>query len=168
MSADWVTAFVGLGSNLDQPVSQVQDAFSELDALPDTRLLGRSPLYRSAPLGPPGQPDYVNAAAMLETRLTPHALLDLLQGIERRHGRLRGERWGPRSLDLDLLLFADRRIDSRRLQVPHPEISRRPFVLIPLYDIAPDLSLPGVGPLSTLAQDASRAGLWRLSECADG
>jgi 2-amino-4-hydroxy-6-hydroxymethyldihydropteridine diphosphokinase len=168
MSADWVTVFIGLGSNLDRPVSQVQGAFRELDALPATRLLRRSPLYRSAPLGPPGQPEYVNAAAMLETRLTPHALLDLLQGIERRHGRLRGERWGPRSLDLDLLLFADRRIDSRRLQVPHPEISRRPFVLIPLYDIAPDLTLPGVGPLSALVQDASRAGLWRLPECADG
>jgi len=168
MSSAWVTVFVGLGSNLDRPVSQVRDALRELDGLPDTRLLRRSPLYRSAPLGPPGQPDYINAVAMLETRLMPDALLDLLQGIERRHGRMRGERWGPRTLDLDLLLFADRRIDSERLQVPHPEISRRPFVLVPLHDIAPELIVPGVGPLSELVRDASAGELWRLAESADG
>ncbi len=168
MSAAWVTVFVGLGSNLDRPASQVRDALRELGGLPNTRLLRRSPLYRSAPLGPPGQPDYINAVAMLETRLTPDALLDLLQAIERRHGRMRGERWGPRTLDLDLLLFADRRIDSERLQVPHPEISRRPFVFVPLHDIAPELTLPGVGPLSELVRDGSVGGLWRLPESADG
>ena len=168
MSAAWATVFVGLVSNLDRPVSQVRDALRELGGLPNTRLLRRSPLYRSAPLGPPGQPDYINAVAMLETRLTPDALLDLLQAIERRHGRMRGERWGPRTLDLDLLLFADRRIDSERLQVPHPEISRRPFVFVPLHDIAPELTLPGIGPLSELVRDASVGELWRLPESADG
>jgi 2-amino-4-hydroxy-6-hydroxymethyldihydropteridine diphosphokinase len=168
MSAAWATVFVGLGSNLDRPASQVRDALRELEGLPDTRLLRRSPLYRSAPLGPPGQPDYINAVAMLETRLTPDALLDLLQAIERRHGRIRGERWGPRTLDLDLLLFAERRIDTERLQVPHPEISRRPFVFVPLHDIAPELTLPGFGPLSELVRDGSAGELWRLPESADG
>jgi 2-amino-4-hydroxy-6-hydroxymethyldihydropteridine diphosphokinase len=158
------TAFVGLGSNLGRPVSQVRDALHELDALQGTRLMHRSSLYRSAPLGPVRQPDYINAVAMLETRLAPYALLDRLQAIEQDHGRVRGRRWGPRTLDLDLLLFGDRRIASERLRVPHPEIARRPFVLFPLNEIAPDLTLPGIGPLASLLRDLPGDGLRRLPE----
>jgi 2-amino-4-hydroxy-6-hydroxymethyldihydropteridine diphosphokinase len=143
-------AYVALGSNLDGPVRQVRSALAELDGLEDVRRLAHSPLYRSPPLGPGGQPDYVNAVALLETTLDPHQLLDRLQAIEQRHGRERGVRWGPRTLDLDLLLYGGQRIVSPRLRVPHPELSRRPFVLVPLHDIAPDLELPGLGPLADL------------------
>lgn len=162
------TAFVGLGSNLGRPVSQVRAALCELDALQETRLMQQSSLYRSPPLGPAGQPDYVNAVARLETRLAPHALLDRLQDIEQQHGRVRGKRWGPRTLDLDLLLFGDRRIASERLRVPHPEMARRPFVLFPLSEIAPDLTLPGIGPLALLLRDLPSEGLRRLPEDDDG
>ena len=142
-----IDAYIGLGSNLEGPVEQLLKAFGELNELPQTRLVNRSPLYRSPPLGPAGQPDYVNAVARLQTVLEAHALLDGLQAIERAHGRVRGERWGPRTLDLDLLVYGERRIDSERLVVPHPQMHRRAFVLIPLYDVAPELFLPGLGPL---------------------
>ncbi len=162
MSARMQTAFVGIGSNLDRPEAHVARAARELQALPDSRLLERSPLYRSAALGPAGQADYVNAVAMLETSLAPHRLLDGLQAIEHRHGRVRGERWGPRTLDLDLLLYGEQCIDTARLQVPHPEMHRRSFVLIPLYDIAPDLVVPGMGAVSDLIASLSESGLCRL------
>jgi 2-amino-4-hydroxy-6-hydroxymethyldihydropteridine diphosphokinase len=148
MSAAGVLAFVGLGSNLERPVRQVRSALRELDGVPGTRLIRHSPLYRSAPLGPQDQPDYINAVAMLSTSLEAHGLLDALQALEQRHGRVRGGRWGPRTLDLDLLLFGDRRIDTPRLSVPHPQMHRRAFVLVPLHDLAPDLDLPGQGSLA--------------------
>lgn len=159
------TVFVGLGSNLDDPVRQVRAALEALAALERTELAGRSHLYRSAPMGPPDQPDYINAVAHLRTRLAPETLLDALQAIEARAGRDRsGARWGPRTLDLDILLYGDRRIDTARLQVPHPGIAERNFVLYPLAELAPDLDIPGLGPLPALLAGCPPEGLERLAE----
>ena len=156
--------FVGLGSNLDEPLRQVSQAFDELAELDETRLLAVSPCYRSPPLGPPGQSDYINAVAMLDTGLAPLALLDALQAIENDHGRTRDIRWGSRTLDLDVLLYGDRIIDlSPRLYVPHPEMLNRAFVLLPLHDLAPDLTVPGHGKLGALLENRSREGLQRLA-----
>jgi 2-amino-4-hydroxy-6-hydroxymethyldihydropteridine diphosphokinase len=144
-----VTACVALGSNLGDPVQQVSGAFAELAAIPDTRLVARSRLYRTRAVGPP-QPDYVNAAAVLETTLAPESLLEALQGIEAAHGRRREIHWGPRTLDLDLLTYGDRVIESSRLQLPHPHLAERAFVLAPLAEVAADLSIPGRGRVRDL------------------
>ena len=168
MSAGGVAAFIGLGSNLGEPERQIRRALVELDGLAHSRLTGQSPLYGSSPVGPPGQPDYVNAVARLDTSLQPHALLEALQAIERSHGRVRGERWGARTLDLDLLLYGDRQIDTAVLQVPHPQLHLRAFVLVPLHDLAPDLELPGLGPLADYLPQSPGRDLWRLPERTDG
>lgn len=145
------TAYIGLGSNLESPRRQVETALSELRRLPHSRWRGQSPLYRSRPVGPPDQPDYVNAAAVLETELEAETLLDALQAIEERHGRRRdGRRWGARTLDLDLLLYGQACIDTPRLKVPHPEMHRRGFVLKPLFDLNPVLEIPGRGSIADL------------------
>lgn len=135
---------IGLGSNLGDPVEQLRQAMQAMDNLPGTRLRKASSLYSSAPLGPADQPRYTNAVALLETSLEPLQLLDLLQDIERQHGRQRtGERWGPRTLDLDILLFGNRAIQHERLQVPHYHMHMRPFVLYPLAEVSSaDLELP--------------------------
>jgi 2-amino-4-hydroxy-6-hydroxymethyldihydropteridine diphosphokinase len=159
-----VWAFIGLGSNLADPAAQVRDAVGELSELPETRLVASSPFYRSRPLGPAAQPDYVNAVAEIETRLAPLALLDALQAIEARHGRVRGPlQWGPRTLDLDLLLYGDATIAEPRLSVPHPGLTTRPFVLVPLADIAPGLRLPSGVPVADLVAVCDRDGLTRLA-----
>ncbi|MBI3480078.1 MAG: 2-amino-4-hydroxy-6-hydroxymethyldihydropteridine diphosphokinase [Nitrosomonadales bacterium] len=152
-------AYIGLGSNLEDPISQLQRAFADIDGLPDTRLLQRSSLYRSAPLGCPdqpdstSQPDYVNAAAKVATDLTPHALLQALLHIEHQHGRERTFRNAPRTLDLDVLLYDDVRLHEHGLTIPHPQMHLRAFVLRPLLEIVPDISIPGVG-LATLSLQA--------------
>ncbi len=145
-------AYIGLGANLDNPEDQVRRAIGELDQVPASRLRQVSPLYLTAPMGPVAQPHYINAVAALETRLAPAALLAALQAIEDRHGRDRsGERWGPRTLDLDLLLYSEAIIDVQGLRVPHPELALRAFVLVPLADLAPlDLAIPGMGRLGEL------------------
>ncbi|WP_280554304.1 2-amino-4-hydroxy-6-hydroxymethyldihydropteridine diphosphokinase [Halomonas sp. 25-S5] len=143
-------AWIGLGSNLDVPRAHVERALGELDRLPLTRRIAASRLYASAPLGPADQPDYINAVALLATRLSPLALLDQLQALEQRHGRVRRRRWGPRTLDLDLLLFDDQRVTLPRLTLPHPEMARRAFVLVPLAELAPSLVFDGQ-PLAKLA-----------------
>ena len=137
-------AAIALGSNLGDCLATLEAALLDLDQTPQLRLLRRSSWYRSAPVGPP-QPDYLNGCALLEVQLEPEALLDRLQAIEQRHGRVRAERWGPRSLDLDLILYGDRRVESERLQVPHPRLWERPFVLVPLAEIAPELIDPVSG-----------------------
>lgn len=147
----WWPAYVGIGSNLDGPTDRVRSAFDDLAALPDSRVELRSPLYRSAPVGPPDQPDYVNAVAGLLTRLAPEELLVALQQIEARHGRERGERWGPRTLDLDLLVHGREIRDTAGLVLPHPRIAERNFVLLPLRDIAPHLAIPGRAEVAALA-----------------
>jgi len=136
------TAYVALGSNLQDPVRQVESALEELDRLPETRLVKRSSLYRTAPVGYAEQPDFVNAVAQLETRLPADRLLDQLQAVEARHGRTRSFPNAPRTLDLDLLLYGDLVLRSERLTLPHPRMRERDFVLIPLREIAPDLELP--------------------------
>lgn len=141
-------AFVALGSNLDGPRDQVERALTELLRIPRTELTGRSRLYRSRPLGGLDQPDFVNAVARLETGLAARELLEALLEVERAHGRVRGgERWAPRALDLDLLLYGDEVIDEPGLVVPHPGLTTRSFVLYPLAELAPELGIPGAGPL---------------------
>ena len=132
-------AYVGIGSNLDDPRAQVLEAFDELDRMPHTRVVKKSSLYRSAPLGFAAQPDFVNAVAQLETGLPAERLLAELQAIEARQGRSRSFANAPRTLDLDLLLFGNARVDSATLKVPHPRMHERAFVLQPLLEIAPEL-----------------------------
>jgi len=161
-----VPAFIGIGANLGDPVAQVFDAVSRLGRdLPGTRLCGRSRLYRNPPMGPKDQPDYVNAVARLETRLEPRALLHGLQGIEVACGRRRdGTRWGPRRLDLDLLLFGGEVIDEPGLRVPHPGIAERDFVLFPLLELAPGLVIPGHGTLAALCRGMPGTALQAIAE----
>jgi len=154
-----VTAYIGLGSNLEDPQQQVEQAFRELAALPDSRLSGGSRRYRSDPVGPAGQPDYINAVARLETRLEAHDLLDQLQAIENAHQRRRAVRWGPRTLDLDLLLYGNETIHSERLIVPHPYMAERNFVLYPLADLTADLTLPNGQSLRSLLAHCPQTGL---------
>ncbi len=156
----WVRAFVALGSNLQDPAAQVRRARQALGALPHTRLVACSALYRSPPLGPPDQPEYVNAVACLCTRLAAEELLRALHGIEREQGRARqGPRWGARTLDLDLLLYGGARIDEPHLTVPHPRMHERAFVLYPLHEIAPHVCIPGRGALVALLERVPAHGL---------
>ena len=159
-----VVAYIGIGSNLAQPTQQVENAVSALKAIPATQLLCVSPWYGSTPVGGPSeQPDYINGAACLQTRLSPHKLLDALQAIEQQQGRKRHTRWGARTLDLDLLLYGDQTIHDSRLTTPHPRLETRHFVLAPLADIAPTLMLPnGCSVASLLANLGASNSLWRL------
>ncbi len=152
-------AYIGLGSNLENPRAQVEQALVELATIPQSQLLSKSPFYRSAPVGPSDQPDYINAVALLKTSLSPLALLDALQAIEQSHLRVRIEHWGPRTLDLDILLLDQQTIDSERLKVPHPYLTQRNFVLYPLADITPDLRLPDGTSLQQLIAQCPRDGL---------
>lgn len=145
------TAYIGLGANLGNPVEQVHSALRALDALPFTRVRRHSSMYRSAPWGDSAQPEYVNAVAEIATDLAPDALLAQLHEIEDAAGRVRNERrYGPRTLDLDLLVYGSARIRTAALCVPHPRISERAFVLVPLQEIAETLTIPGLGLVSEL------------------
>ncbi len=154
---DSLVAFVGLGSNLGDSVATLQAALRALDALPDTRVVRASRLYRTAAWGVTEQPDFINAVAMLHTSRAPQRLLADMLDIERHAGRHRladgSDRWGPRTLDLDLLLYGEERVDEPGLHVPHPRLHERAFVLVPLAEIAPDAHIPGVG---TAAQALAR------------
>jgi 2-amino-4-hydroxy-6-hydroxymethyldihydropteridine diphosphokinase len=143
-------AAVALGSNLDDPEGQVRRGFEELASMPQTRLLSRSRLFRTTPMGYADQPDFVNACVLLETGLAPRALLEGLLAIEKRHGRVRGIPNGPRTLDLDIVLYGDQVIDEPGLRVPHPRAHERAFVLEPLVDVWPDAVIPGRGPAAGL------------------
>jgi 2-amino-4-hydroxy-6-hydroxymethyldihydropteridine diphosphokinase len=158
----WRPAYVAIGSNLNDPAAQVRAAFERLAGLPASRLISRSRLYRSRPLGPRDQPDFVNAAAGLVTQAGARDLLDALLEIERGMGRERHERWGPRVIDLDLVWIAGAPIDEPGLTVPHPSVSQRNFVLYPLVDIAPALEIPGHGRVLDLAMRAGEDGLVAL------
>ncbi len=165
--SEQVCAYIALGSNLSDPVQQITRAFAALDAIPETRCVLNSSLYASRPMGEIEQADYINAAATLETCLSPRNLLHCLQDIESRQGRVRGEvRWGPRTLDLDLLIYSDWQCHDPELTIPHPGLSQRNFVLFPLYEISPGLMVPGLGSLQGLVKKASMIGLQRLeTEC---
>lgn len=158
--------YIGIGSNLENPQQQLKSAILALCEISNTSLCQLSNIYQTTPIGPPGQPDYANAAVLLETKLTPEALLDELQEIELDQGRVRKERWGPRTLDLDIILYADMTIRTARLSVPHIEMENRNFVLIPLMDISPDLTLPNGKSLSEVAKQAGNEGI-KLSMTAE-
>ena len=159
-----VTAYVGFGSNLDDPAAQIARAIDALEALPDTSLRAVSSFYRNPPMGPQDQPDYVNAVVSIDTGLAPRALLDALQAIERAQGRERGaQRWGPRTIDLDLLVYGDEVLSEDHLKVPHPGLAERAFVLVPLAEIAPQLAIPALPPLLTLLAAVDRASVVPMS-----
>lgn len=160
--ARWQPAYVGLGSNLEGPVARVRQAFAQLAGLPKTQLVATSSLWHTPPVGPVEQPAFVNAVAGLLTRLSPRELLDALLAAERVQGRRREVRWGPRTLDLDLLVYGASQVEEPGLTVPHPEMSRRAFVLYPLAEVAPALWVPGQGRVAALAAAADGAGLERL------
>lgn len=160
--------YIGLGANLVEPVAQLQAAVTALGQLPETKLVQVSRFYSSKPMGPQDQPDYVNAVAALDTRLTPLALLRAIQQIELAHGRQRkAERWGPRTLDLDILLFGMQQIDHPELTVPHYGMTLREFVLYPLAELAPDLILPDGVALHSLLQQVPLNGLTPLQPPCD-
>lgn len=155
-----IRVYYALGSNLAEPLSQVNAALAALAALPQTSLVACSSFYRSRPMGPQDQPDYLNAAVALDTRLPPETLLDQTQAIELQQGRERkAERWGPRTLDLDMMLYGDRIISSPRLTVPHYGLKVREFMLYPLAEIAPDLLLPQGESLQQQLAQIDRNGL---------
>ena len=147
-----VVAVVGLGGNVGDSGQTLRRAFQALEDLPDSTVLATSPLYRTPDWGVEDQADFINAAAAISTALAPQALLDALFGIERDFGRIRAadgsDRWGPRTLDLDLLLYGDEQIASATLTVPHPRITERAFVLVPLLALAPAITVPGKGAAS--------------------
>jgi 2-amino-4-hydroxy-6-hydroxymethyldihydropteridine diphosphokinase len=155
-------AYIALGSNLRDPAAQVRAGFEALAMLPDTRLAAVSSLYLTAPVGHLAQPDFVNAVALIETALSPRALLDELLAIERQFGRVRDVPNGPRTLDLDILLYGEIVHDDAALTLPHPRMHERAFVLVPLAEIAPDAVIPGRGGVSALAAGADAAGITKL------
>jgi 2-amino-4-hydroxy-6-hydroxymethyldihydropteridine diphosphokinase len=158
-----VQACIGIGSNLSNPRQQVIDAIERLDELQSGHILRHSSLYQSAPFGPVSQDDFVNAVAIIETVETPEGLLACLKEIERDAGRdPQAERWGPRVIDLDILLYGSETVDLPGLTIPHPGIAARNFVLLPLREIAPDLVIPGLGPLAAIAIDEQLPAIRRI------
>lgn len=161
-------AYIALGSNLQQPRTQVTQAVTEIKQLPKTRLIAQSSLYRSLPLGTgnqpqPDDPEFINAVVQVQTDLTPRELLRALLAIESRHGRQRPYANAPRVLDLDLLLYSSMQMDTEELTLPHPRMHERGFVLLPLAEIAPDLALPRFGKVVQLAQQYSKQGVEKIS-----
>lgn len=156
--------YIALGSNLATPIEQLKSAVSALENLTQTELIAVSSFYRSKPLGPQDQPDFVNAVAAIDTALAPLPLLDALQQIEQQQGRVRLRRWGERTLDLDILLYADQIIQSERLTVPHYDMHNREFVIVPLYEIAPHLQLPSGEKLADLSLNFSDHQMEKIHE----
>lgn len=155
-------AYVALGANLGDPAATVLAAFGALANLPASRVVHTSSLYRTAPVGITEQPEFVNAVAQLDTALAPEDLLDALFDLEHRFGRIRAEKNGPRTLDLDLLLYGDLEFDLPRLTLPHPRLHLRAFVLQPLAEIAPDLRLPRRGSIAAWLPAVANQGIVRL------
>lgn len=158
-------AYIAIGANLGDPLAQVQSALQHIDRMPETAVTATSSWYRSEAIGP-AQPDYLNAVTRISTSLDPVALLDALQQIEHTHGRQRNIHWGPRTLDLDLLLYDRIVLHTDRLTLPHPQLALRNFVLIPLLEIAPDLLLPDGSSVAGLAAQANHDGLaaWQQNQ----
>jgi len=155
--------YIGLGSNLDDPQSQLKKAIISLETVPSTSVVKTSSFYKSKPVGPQDQPDYINAVTELATELSAHELLDYLQVIENEHGREREIKWGPRTLDLDILLFGEEIIQDDRLMIPHVEMHKRGFVLLPLDEISPNCMIPGIGAVSSLIQQIITNDLVKLT-----
>jgi len=159
-----VIAYIGLGSNLAKPITQIKSARAAIASIAGVQELAFSSLYLSLPMGPQDQPDYVNAVMCVATDLLPMGLLRCLQNIENDHGRVRkGERWGARILDLDVLIYGDQEIDLPDLIVPHKGLAERSFVLYPLFEIAPQLIVPGKGPIAELVAMCPLSGLRRIN-----
>lgn len=159
-----ITAYIGIGGNLAQPIDTAKSAIKALKSLAQSQWLGVSSLYRSKPMGPASQPDYINAVAAIKTDLEPLALLDQLQQIELAHGRIRkDERWGARSLDLDLLLFGEQHINHPRLVVPHYGMRQREFVLYPLHELQPDLIFTDGVSLQQLVENVPANGIEKVT-----
>lgn len=153
-------AYIALGSNQASPLEQVASALNAIAAIPQSRVVATSSFYRTPPLGPQDQPDYLNAAVALETELSPEALLDHTQRIELEQGRVRkAERWGPRTLDLDIMLFGDITFSTPRLTVPHYDMKNRAFMLVPLVEIAPDCTFPDGQRVADVLEKLSRVGI---------
>jgi len=159
-----IPAFIGLGSNLNDPAGQIRGALRTLAAVPEIRLLRQSSLYRNPPVGYLGQPAFVNAVAEIETRLTPRELLDQLLALERAHGRTRDYPNAPRTLDLDILLYGGLVVDEPGLTIPHPRMLERAFVLVPLAEIAPETVVPGSGRIADLARNVDASVLVKLPD----
>ncbi len=157
-------AAIGLGANLGDAAATLRDALAEIARLPGIELLRASRLYRTPAWGRTEQPDFINAVALVDTTMPARELLDALLAIERSFGRVRldGERWGPRTLDLDLLLFGDAAIDEPGLRVPHPHLHERAFALLPLAEIAPQLAIPGIGSVAVIAAGMAADGIEAL------
>lgn len=155
------TAYLGLGGNLGDPRAAMAAALRMIDAAPDASVAAVSSLYRTPPWGKTDQPDFLNAVAQIKTSLEPRGLLDLCLAAEQRLKRVRAERWGPRLIDIDVLIFGDRRIKEEGLEIPHPRLTERAFVLVPLAEIAPALSIDG-STASSLSAAADRAGIQRV------
>jgi len=158
-----IKVYIGLGSNLDDPQSQLKKAIIAMEMVPSTSVVKTSSFYRSKPVGPQDQSDYVNAVVELDTELSASVLLDYLQAIENDQGRERKVKWGARTLDLDILLFGDEIINDDRLQIPHVEMQNRGFVLLPLNEIFSDCIIPGVGSVSSLLQQDNADDLVKLT-----
>ena len=159
-----IEAYIGLGSNLSDPQAQVTQALQELDSIADTKLVKHSSLYISKPMGPTDQPNYINAVAKIVTRLSPEDLLTALQNIEQNHQRQRkNQRWGPRTLDLDIILFGDLQMNSKKLEIPHYGVAEREFVLIPLQELQADLIIPGRGAVAELIEQLPPYSLQKLN-----
>lgn len=161
-------AFIGLGSNLDNPAAQLESALTELGRLPDTGVLACSSFYRSAPVGYLDQPDFCNAVAKISTALAPRRLLQCLLDIEQAHGRARTFRNAPRTLDLDILLYGDFRLDEPGLCIPHPQMQHRAFVLMPLLEIAPETVIPGQGSVTDLLDTCGDQALEKMVHVVAG
>lgn len=159
MNPATTSAWIGLGSNLDDPRHQLDRALQALAREPDITLQQVSSYYRTAPWGVTDQPHFVNAVARLDTTLSPLALLDVLRRLEHQAGRERLERWGPRVLDLDLLLYGDARIERPGLRVPHPHLHERAFALVPLAEVAPEALVPGYGTVAALLRTLDTSGV---------
>lgn len=156
--------YIGLGSNQGDSGNLLSQALAEINALENSRLLAQSSLYSSSPMGPQDQPDYLNAVCLVETSLQPEELLSALQNIEQTHGRVRkAERWGPRTLDLDILLYGNQHIDTPDLTIPHYGMADREFVLVPLFEIAPNMIMPDGKPIALWVAKCNLEGLKRLS-----
>jgi len=160
-----VQVYIGLGSNLDGPEQQIKQALQDLNAINKTRLIQNAGLFKSSPMGPQDQPDYLNSVALIETELDAELLLNELQRIENHHGRVRTRHWGERTLDLDVLLYGDKIINTERLVVPHPGLADREFVLYPLEKINPELIVPGLGKVKALVEACPANGIEYLGTC---
>ena len=155
-------AYIGLGSNMHSPIKQIKSAIKLIEEIASTEITDVSSLYKSKPLGPQDQDDYINAVVKIETELMPYELLERMQEIEKQHGRIRGERWGPRVIDLDILMFGNKIMTDQKLTIPHPEIHNRSFVLVPLAEIDSDCEIPGKGPISDLLATIDKSNVVQL------